>query len=235
MEGRWESFNIPCQGEYLPEHTNVQVRRVVGQRKMTQHCVRWFHMTWALLLPSVRLRSPTTRPLPAQANEHRNVQQIFPFAVEGIFADAPEDDWPTETFITWVELMVRLGRERARRRRPAPVLQGRACAAAASGRRSARAPLQRPRCADNNFKTPAQMLRHRRNAPPGYTARDLDEIDVKANELIALLKRHWLPFQKSGFQTIKVTAHGCQHSHRNIPPILRPQSTRRGARGALVR
>jgi len=27
--------------------------------------------------------------------------------VEGIFADAPEDDWPTHTFITWLELMVR--------------------------------------------------------------------------------------------------------------------------------
>ena len=35
------------------------------------------------------------------------MQQIFPFAVEGIFADAPEEDWPTHTFITWLELMVR--------------------------------------------------------------------------------------------------------------------------------
>jgi hypothetical protein len=178
--------------------------------------------------PVCPLAITSNPPASAQANEHRNVQQIFPFAVEGIFADAPEDDWPTETFITWVELMVRLGRERARRR-PAPVLQGRACAAAASGRRSARAPLQRPRCADNNFKTPAQMLRHRRNAPPGYTARDLDEIDAKANELIALLKRHWLPFQKSGFQTIKVTAHGCQHSHRNS---RHPASAKHEERGA---
>lgn len=25
IEGRWESFNIPSQGEYLPEHTNAQV------------------------------------------------------------------------------------------------------------------------------------------------------------------------------------------------------------------
>lgn len=32
--GRWESFNIPCQGEYLPEHTNVQVR----QRPLTTPC-----------------------------------------------------------------------------------------------------------------------------------------------------------------------------------------------------
>ena len=25
IEGRWESFNIPSQGEYLPEHTDAQV------------------------------------------------------------------------------------------------------------------------------------------------------------------------------------------------------------------
>lgn len=43
----------------------------------------------------------------SQASEHRNVQQIFPFAVEGIFSDDPFEDWPTDTFITWVELMVR--------------------------------------------------------------------------------------------------------------------------------
>lgn len=49
-----------------------------------------------------------------------------------------------------------------------------------------------------------QMIRHRRNAPPGYTTAILDEIDAKAAELISLLKRHWLPHQKSGFQTIKV-------------------------------
>ena len=48
-----------------------------------------------------------------------------------------------------------------------------------------------------------QMLRHRRNAPPGYTTAVLDEIDAKAEEFISLLKRHWLPHQKSGFQTIK--------------------------------
>jgi hypothetical protein len=50
-----------------------------------------------------------------QAGEHRNIQQIFPFAVEGIFADAPEDDWPTHTFITWLELMVRAPAGDARR------------------------------------------------------------------------------------------------------------------------
>jgi hypothetical protein len=47
------------------------------------------------------------------------------------------------------------------------------------------------------------MLRHRRNAPPGYTKRDLDQVDEKALELIALIKEHWEPYQKSGFKTIK--------------------------------
>jgi len=48
-----------------------------------------------------------------------------------------------------------------------------------------------------------QMLRHRRNAPPGYTKRDLDHADAKALELIALVKKHWEAYQKSGFKTIK--------------------------------
>lgn len=48
-----------------------------------------------------------------------------------------------------------------------------------------------------------QMLKHRRNSPPGYTKRDLDEVDTKALELIALIKEHWEPYQKSGFKTIK--------------------------------
>jgi hypothetical protein len=26
VEGRWEAFNIPCHGEYLPKHPCVQVR-----------------------------------------------------------------------------------------------------------------------------------------------------------------------------------------------------------------
>ena len=56
-----------------------------------------------------------------------------------------------------------------------------------------------------NFKScrQLQMLRHRRNAPPGYTKRDLDQVDEKALELIALIKEHWEPYQKSGFKTIK--------------------------------
>lgn len=48
------------------------------------------------------------------------------------------------------------------------------------------------------------MVRHRRNAPPGYTKAVLDEMDAKAAEFVALLKEHWVQFQKSGFQTIKV-------------------------------
>ena len=35
------------------------------------------------------------------------MQQIFPFAVEGVVADEPADDWATHTFIVWLELMVR--------------------------------------------------------------------------------------------------------------------------------
>ena len=26
VEGRWEAFNIPCQGDYLPDHPNIQAR-----------------------------------------------------------------------------------------------------------------------------------------------------------------------------------------------------------------
>jgi hypothetical protein len=33
IEGRWESFNIPCQGEYLPEHPDVQVSPRTRARK----------------------------------------------------------------------------------------------------------------------------------------------------------------------------------------------------------
>lgn len=50
------------------------------------------------------------------------------------------------------------------------------------------------------------MLRHRRNAPPGYTKPVLDEVDAKSQELIALIEKHWLKYQKSGFQTIKARA-----------------------------
>jgi cytochrome c-type biogenesis protein CcmH/NrfG len=26
IEGRWEAFNIPCHGHYLPDHPNVEAR-----------------------------------------------------------------------------------------------------------------------------------------------------------------------------------------------------------------
>lgn len=52
------------------------------------------------------------------------------------------------------------------------------------------------------------MLRHRRNAPPGYTARDLDAADSKAAEFIGLIKKHWIPYQSSKFQTIKARKRG---------------------------
>jgi hypothetical protein len=48
-----------------------------------------------------------------------------------------------------------------------------------------------------------EQLEGRRNAPPGYTKRDLDQVDAKALELIAVVKEHWEPYQKSGFKTIK--------------------------------
>jgi hypothetical protein len=32
VEGRWEAFNIPCQGEYLPAPPNVQVRALPRRR-----------------------------------------------------------------------------------------------------------------------------------------------------------------------------------------------------------
>ncbi|OBQ33198.1 MAG: hypothetical protein AN484_27360, partial [Aphanizomenon flos-aquae WA102] len=48
------------------------------------------------------------------------------------------------------------------------------------------------------------MLRHRRNQPPGYTARDLNDIDAKAAEFVALLRRYWLPYQASEWLTDKV-------------------------------
>lgn len=38
------------------------------------------------------------------------MQQIFPFAVEGLMGAEPADDWVTHTFVVWVELMVRAPR-----------------------------------------------------------------------------------------------------------------------------
>ena len=50
------------------------------------------------------------------------------------------------------------------------------------------------------------MLRHRRNQPPGYTIQDLDAIDSKADEFIALIKEHWVKYQPSGWKTVKACA-----------------------------
>ena len=106
VEGRWESFNIPGQGEYLPDHTDAQVGRLAEQGpdvcRDATHCGEAHPPAPALLTAGT---PPAV--VCAQAGEHRNVQQIFPFAVEGIFASDPEKDWPTEVFITWLELMVR--------------------------------------------------------------------------------------------------------------------------------
>lgn len=63
--GRWEFFNIPCKGFYLPDHPH------------------------------------------AQAGEHRNVMQIFMFAVEGILGCNPKDDFLVETAIRFAEYVVR--------------------------------------------------------------------------------------------------------------------------------
>lgn len=63
--GRWEYFNIPCKGFYLPDHPH------------------------------------------AQAGEHRNVMQIFMFAVEGILECNPKDDFLVETSIRFAEYVVR--------------------------------------------------------------------------------------------------------------------------------
>jgi hypothetical protein len=68
----------------------------------------------------------------------------------------------------------------------------------------------------------AQMLRHRRNAPPGYTKLVLDNVEAKASELLALIKKHLAKFQKSGFKTIKVSRGGRR----------RPLSAACGGRGA---
>ena len=54
-----------------------------------------------------------------------------------------------------------------------------------------------------------QMLRHRRNQPPGYTASALKEIQAKADELVGLLRRHWMPYQASGWLTVKVCVCVC--------------------------
>jgi len=118
-----------------------------------------------------------------QASEHRNIQQLFPFAIEGVLSEDPRGDWATHTFIVWLELMVR-----------AP-LSGRACACM-------------PVAADARF-TMSQMLRHRRNQPPGYTAAALKEIQSKADEFVALLKQFWLPYQASKWMTIKARACLC--------------------------
>jgi hypothetical protein len=48
------------------------------------------------------------------------------------------------------------------------------------------------------------MLRHRRNQPPGYTARDLNDIDAKAAEFVGLLRQYWVPYQKSEWLIDKV-------------------------------
>lgn len=34
VEGRWEAFNIPCHGEYLPSHTCVQARKQVPRSRV---------------------------------------------------------------------------------------------------------------------------------------------------------------------------------------------------------
>jgi hypothetical protein len=100
IEGRWEAFNIPCHGEYLPETPNVQV--LIG----TSGVFKLLRILWKC---SPHRGCCAT---PPQAGEHRNVQQIFPFAVEGILSSEPGEDWVTDTFVVWVELMVRLPRWR---------------------------------------------------------------------------------------------------------------------------
>lgn len=88
--------------------------------------------TWQTRLSTA---DPLLLPL-LQASEHRNVQQIFPFATQGIFKSAPGEDWPTHTFIVWLELMVRSvpwpARPAANRQ---PPLLSEGCAAGAAPQR----------------------------------------------------------------------------------------------------
>jgi hypothetical protein len=136
------------------------------------------------------------RGLCAQAGEHRNIQQIFPFAVEGVVAEDPRDDWATVTFITWVELMVRKHALRARTSNAAKALLSLPARALSLVHVCGVPHLVGVLCA-------SQMLRHRRNQPPGYTDAVLDDVDAKAAEFVALLQAHWMEDQKSDWFTDK--------------------------------